>query len=242
MYHGTPDQKPASSYSIQSRLFKQHIRHLKQNGWHSACIRDLATPDLLQPKTIMITFDDGYLDNFENAYLPLMEHNMRATWFITTNVIGSHAHWMGEFDEMRMLTEEHLAEMTSNGMEIGSHTCSHPDLTSLAYTEQLKELQRSREQLEDIVDQPVTSLAYPFGRYNTDSLQAAEKSGYTFACSTRSGHQAHSESMLQLRRVTIFDGDSVSTLARKLVFADNDVSWKKMARYYTSRLASKLTG
>lgn len=241
MYHGTTFDKPSSQYSIEARLFKQHVAYLADYGWQTRLIKDLACPELLTPKTVIITFDDGYADNFEGALLPLVDHNMQATWFITTDCIGNYANWMGSNrPETRMLDRQQLREMADEGMEIGSHTCSHPDLGLLPYAEQLEQVCTSKEQLELLLESKVLSFAYPYGRYNTESVKALKKAGYQFACNVRSGWSLKGADLLAIPRVTVFSGDSKRVLARKLAFASNDVSWKTTFSYYRKRVGNKL--
>ncbi|MBL1264989.1 polysaccharide deacetylase family protein [Methylomicrobium sp. RS1] len=240
MYHGTTNNYPVSKYSIQASQFKKHLIYLRKNGWHTVCLSELCTPDDLPDKTVALTFDDGYADNFENAFLPLLENNMKATWFITTDGIGKHAEWMGPPSEQtKMLTASQLSEMSAAGMEIGSHTCSHPDLSQATFEQQARELSESKQLLEALLQKPVKGFAYPFGRYNEESLTAITATGYDWACSTRSGWFDKEPNPLLIRRVTIFADDTAAILARKLAFADNDVSWKKMANYYSQRLKAK---
>lgn len=241
MYHGTTVGKPSSQYSIEARLFKQHVTYLAENGWQTRLIKDLASPELITPRTVIITFDDGYADNFEGALIPLVDHNMKATWFITTGCIGKYAHWMGpEVTETRMLDIQQLREMADQGMEIGSHTCSHPDLSCLTYEEQLEQARTSKELLESLLNIKVQSFAYPYGRYNTESEKALKYAGYQFACSVRSGWSLKGSDLLAIRRVTVFSGDSASVFARKLAFASNDVSWGTLCSYYLKRAGNRL--
>jgi len=243
MYHGTPIDYPSSKYSIRSDRFNAHLRYLKQQGWNTALFRELHTISELPEKTVVLTFDDGYADNYEGAFLPLAENSMKATWFITTDCIGKHAHWMGPpTPKTQMLTVEQLLQMEKAGMEIGSHTCSHPDLTTLTYQQQWNEMTQSKEILESIIHGKISSFAYPYGRYNTDSIVAAKDADYRVACTVSPGWFGSEKNPLLVRRITIFANDSVSTLSRKLIFADNDVSWKKMARYYYQRINDKLIG
>lgn len=242
MYHGTPTASPITNYSLQASLFQRHLTYLKKNRWDFAKISDLLKDKHLPPQTATLTFDDGYADNFENAFLPLVENGMKATWFITTDCIGKYAQWMGPPSEQtKMLSADQLREMSDAGMEIGSHTCSHPDLPQLSFQQQLDELTRSKQLLEDLLQKPVTGFAYPFGRYNEDTLKALQAAGYQWACSTRSGWFKKEDNPFLIRRVTVFSGDTSSVLARKLNFADNDVSLKKLASYYLQRLKTKLT-
>lgn len=242
MYHGTPKGKPFSQYSIYSTQFNKHIKFFKKNNWHLITLTELQKQSDLLNNQLAVTFDDGYADNFENAFLPLIENGMKATWFITTDCIGKYAQWMGSPSEQtKMLSADQIREMSDAGMEIGSHTCSHPDLSLLPFQQQSDELTRSKHLLEDLLHKPITGFAYPFGRYNEDTLKAVRVAGYEWACSTRSGWFKKEDDPLLIRRVTIFSGDTSSVLARKLSFADNDVSLTKLADYYLQRLKTKLT-
>ncbi|MDD5578639.1 MAG: polysaccharide deacetylase family protein [Methylobacter sp.] len=192
-------------------------------------------------KTVILTFDDGYADNYEGAFLPLLDSNMKATWFITTGCIGKNADWMGPpSPQTQMLTAEQLVIMAKAGMEMGSHTCSHPDLTMLSSSQQLDEMTQSKQILESIIAGKIASFAYPYGRYNENSIATVKEAGYESACTTCPGWFRNEESPFLVRRITIFANDTVHTLARKLVFADNNVSWKKMASYYYLRINDKL--
>lgn len=242
MYHGTPDGLPDSHYSIQAHLFAEHLRYLQREGWTTILFKELQNAGALPNKSVVLTFDDGYEDNYRGAFLPLLENAMKATWFITTDCIGGHAHWLGQpSTQTRMLNAERLREMHAAGMEIASHTCSHPDLSILDPDQQRLELSKAKTVLENLLSTPVSSLAYPFGRFNEDSVTVAEQTGYSLACTTRPGWFGSETNPYMVRRIAIFSGDSVSTLARKLTFADNDVSWKKMARYYVNRVRDKLS-
>lgn len=241
MYHGTTVGKPTSQYSIEARIFKQHVAYLSDNGWQTRLIRDLGCPELLTPRTVILTFDDGYANNFEGAMLPLVDHNMQATWFITTDCIGKYATWEGPSrPETRILDRQQLREMADQGMEIGSHTCSHPDLGQLSYREQLHQVSASKELLESLIDSSVPSFAYPYGIYNSESMKAVKNAGYQFACSVRSGWSLKGLDLFAIRRVTVFSGDSTSILARKLAFAANDVSWGMLLSYYLKRAGNRL--
>ncbi|WKJ91887.1 polysaccharide deacetylase family protein [Methylomonas montana] len=242
MYHGTPGSRPDTHYSIHANLFAKHMRFLKRQGWTTALFKDLQNAQALPEKTVVLTFDDGYADNYQGAFLPLLESGMKATWFIATDCIGGHAHWLGTASKQtQMLTKEQLTEMHSAGMEIASHTCSHPDLSTLSLAQQQNELSTAKSVLEKLLSTQVTSLAYPYGRFNDDSLIAAEQAGYRLACITQPGWLGSDPNPFLVRRIAIFSGDSVSSLSRKLTFTDNEVSWQKIARYYMNRARAKLT-
>jgi len=243
MYHGTipGSGRPANKYSINSRRFRQQLDFLQEYGWNTLCVRDLARSDPLPARSVLITFDDGYKNNFENAFLPLVGQGMRATWFIVSSRIGRHAHWVGPKNpETEMLDAAQLREMAASGMEIASHTSTHPDLTAIAAGLVKQEICKSKEELEDIFGFDITSFAYPHGRYNDLAVNSVLEAGYRLACSVRSGFVNTQLEPFLLRRVTVFADDSLGAFARKLAFATNDARWGKMARYLRNRMADRL--
>lgn len=242
MYHATVlgNKKQEFIYSIDSDRLCHHLDLLKKMGWHTACIKDLERVEQLPKKTVMITFDDGFANNYDGAYLPLLRRNMKATWFITSGCIGSYSTWLDHNNNEKMLTADQLREMSFREMEIGSHTLSHPDLTTLAAPEIEKEIRQSKIQIEDIIQKPVRSFASPYGRYNHTTIDCIKDSGYLFACSVRPGWYSTTASDYELPRITIFAGDSSGVFARKLAFASNDVAWNKIVTYYKNRFLSRL--
>ena len=95
MYHGTQCRSgdPLSKYDISAERFRQHLDMLKETGWNTAHVSALLTPDVFRTKSVVITFDDGFADNYEGAYMPLVERDMVATWFIVTGCVGKIAEW-----------------------------------------------------------------------------------------------------------------------------------------------------
>jgi len=243
MYHGTIKgrRKPFSDYSTSSTKFRAQLDLLRKFGWDTRCVRDLSRPDTLPSKTAVLTFDDGYEDNYEGAYWPLLQRGMRATWFVVTSCIGSHAHWLGSRStETNLLSLDQLRNMSKNGMEIGSHTSTHPDLTTLSQSSLDREIINSRLELEDILGQKVQSFAYPFGRFDERSIRTVRRARYTHACSARPGWLHSDENLFVLRRVTIFSHDSLGDFARKLIFAENEMGFSKVIHYILRRLVSRM--
>ncbi len=244
MYHsissGNSDVK--SPWCISLDQFTQQLDLLQAYGWTSVCAHQLSKPSELPPKTVVITFDDGYANNFK-AFEELLTRNMLASWFVVTNDIGKLSSWSDtDAASAKLLETAQLLEMQAAGMEIGSHTLSHCRLTQASNKQIEIELLQSRRYLSELLDHSITSLAYPYGLYNSSILSATKLAGYQVAFTTNSGFGFVNNNPLEVRRVSIMANDSLSTFARKLTFADNDVSWKKMSHYGLSRIKCRLTG
>ena len=243
MYHGTTTgrKEPSSEYSISSSRFVAQLDLLKTLGWQTACVRDLADVQSLPPLTVIITFDDGLANTYAGAFEPLMERAMRATWFVVTGSPGAHAKWLdAPYRERAMLDHTQLITMAQAGMEIGCHTRTHPDLTTLDALSLREEIAGARADLRDLLAEDVVSFAYPYGRFNRDAVDAVRAAGFSFACSTRPGWLGATPDPYLLRRVTIFRNDSLGSFARKLAFAANDVRWRRMTKYAFNRIAARL--
>ncbi len=240
MYHGTPPDAPHSRYALNADRFRSHLELLQAHGWTVVSLGELLAGAHARPRTLAITFDDGYADNFDGAFRPLLERDMKATWFITTSCIGGHAGWDGPPSQQnRMLTAEQIREMDSAGMEIASHSHTHPDFARLSHSEQAEEARLSRSILEELLQHPISGFAYPYGRFGEETPRILREAGYEWACTTRSGWYRPEEDPYLVRRVTIFSEDTASHLARKLQFADNDVSWRRLAKYYACRIKDR---
>ena len=124
-----------------------------------------------------MTFDDGYSSDYEIVFPQLLKNNQKATFFVVTN-------WI---DEPGYLTKSQIKEMHEYGMQIGSHSLSHPNLVKVDRERASKELLDSRLFLEDLISSPVSTFAFPFG-FESPSLTALVfEKGYQFCCNSRHG-------------------------------------------------------
>lgn len=242
MYHGTPRGEPSSRYSLNETSFARQLDILSEMGWHTARISELITLETLPPKTVFITFDDGYKDNFEYAFPHLMDRGMTATWYVVTGKVGERADWLDfkNASEAVLMNARDLRSMLDAGMEIGSHTISHPDLKQCEAAHLSAEVIESKRQLEDLLSHDVATFAYPFGRFSEAAVERVREAGYRFACSVRAGFYNPEVHPLLLPRVTVFRGDSIGEFARKLIFASNDTRWRTLIQYGFARLKDRL--
>lgn len=238
MYHAvTPDaHTPAWPWAVSMRQFREQLDFLVTEGYSTPTMGELAAME--HPpggRTAVITFDDGYIDNLA-ALEELKKRGVRASWFIVSGSIGQSPHWNADGrPQGRLLNAAELRNMQADGMEIGSHSVNHPRLTELDDARLSMELVDSKSMLEDALDHEVTSFAYPYGDWNARVASATEQAGYKAACTTRTGWAMRDKHPFTLRRITVYNTDTVSTLARKLAYAANDVDWSQLIRQQFSR-------
>ncbi len=173
-YHEVTPGRENDCMNVKPEVFRRHIREFKEAGYvfiHVGDLQNLAAGLAQLPgKALLITFDDGYADNYHYAYPVLREEQVPGTFFVVSSTIGK---------ENRM-TAGQLLEMQANGMMIGSHTVNHENLTGMSAKEIDFELRTSKETLEKILGKPVCALAYPTGKVNKTVLDKA-KSCYEMA-------------------------------------------------------------
>lgn len=243
MYHAVspPGRKHAWPWSIGLRDFVAHLDFLAGEGWTTMTQDELILQGVsAPPRTVVITFDDGYADNLA-ACEQLVRRGMRATWFIVSGSVGRAPAWPDEGRPAgRLLGADDLRAFQSAGMEIGSHTVNHVRLTEVDDARIEDEMRRSKAELEDLLGATVASLAYPYGAFDARCIDAARRAGYRSACTTRTGWALHDKSAFELRRLTVFNLDTPARLARKLSLGSNDVSWSTLLRYGGARMRSRV--
>jgi len=155
---------------------------------------ELTLPD----KPVLITFDDGYIDNYTNAFPILKAYGIRATIFVVPAFVG----------KKNYLTWEQLAEMVQNGISIQSHTLNHTKLEELPDDEIRSELLNSKIVLEENLGITVNYLAYPTGTYNLHIAGIAKDVGYKGAYTIKYGGVDLGSNMYALERVPIFQTEN----------------------------------
>lgn len=244
MYHAVSAGKtrPDWPWAVSMQSFRSQLAFLADAGYQTPSMRELVeSPQRFQGKrTAVITFDDGYADNLY-ACETLSSFGMRASWFVVTGSIGRAPTWPDDGRPRgRMLNAGELCEMHSAGMEIGSHTVNHVRLTETNDDTLASELAVSKRQLEDALGNAVFSFAYPYGAWDARCAEAVAAAGYAAACTTRTGWALRDSDAYRLRRLTVFNTDTLSTLARKLAYASHAVSWTELANYYASAMGRRI--
>ncbi len=213
MYHRI-DAHTSTLPEITHRLtvlpesFARQIAWLHDRGYHAITQRELfdalVRDEHLDARPVLITFDDGYRDVFGQASEALTRLGMHATAYVITGRISGQ--------DSSFLTWPLLRSLERRGIEIGSHTVSHVDLTQLTDAALSRELRESRETLERGLGHPVQWLSYPFGSVDDRVVAAAREAGYVLAVTTVAGRTQHQGCALELRRLRILDSTTLDEL------------------------------
>jgi len=197
-YHSIHDDGPRW-LTVKPSLFEQQLATLRRHGWRSGGAADLealATGSPLPGPTAFLTFDDGYADNYTTALPLLREHGLIAMFFLLPEHLdGSAFEWPEVAEDqrrhpetMRSLTWEQVETMAEAGMEFGSHSVTHSHLPELGDEELRQELLDSRRTIAGRLGS-CTTLAYPFGHWDSRVAAAAKAAGYSFAFTLPRAHQ-----------------------------------------------------
>lgn len=247
MYHSLGEARSEEElrYCCSPKLFARQMQWLRASGYRvlplRSVVRGVTGLEPLPPQAVAITFDDGFADFREHAVPILTRNGFPATVFVVSGYIGHTNEWMQArgFPARPLLSAPALRELSAHGIEVGSHTRTHPRLDELVNNEVEAELRDSRKALEDILGSPVRYFAYPYGRFN-DAVRKAVSETYEAACSTRSGFNRRGDDHYAIRRLEIRGGDSLWTFRQKLRFGAHDANAWFALTYYGRRLASRL--
>lgn len=234
---------PNMSGSLTPKRFAEQLDWLTQNGYEVVTFSELAArleAGLASHRLVAITFDDGYIDNYEYAFQLLLERKMKATFFVVTSMIADRPLSSREgrclYPDREMMTKGHVREMAAVGMEVASHTRSHVHVKNVyrrSYQEAWDEVHKSRLELEDILALPITSFAYPNGQlgvFDQNTRHMIQESGYHYAATTMWGPISKDYNVFELPRMEIRETDSLEIFVQKIT-----------GRYDFMRMYSQLT-
>ncbi len=199
MYHkiGVPPSGPAlKNLWVSKCAFTTQLRYLLDRGYETMLFSELRDAEAgripMPARPLLITFDDGYADNFETALPVLRQMGMKANIFLVLEGMDRHNSWHDPNTEpwQRMLTWAQTAEMQSSGLvEFGSHTMRHACLTKLTLDEARWEIVESKKRLENRLDREILAFAYPYGAgaYDPAVRSLVREAGYRYDFGVRQG-------------------------------------------------------
>ena len=226
MYHMVSEPVPGASFNklrVPPAEFERQLKWLKANGWQFAFLSELAAP--VAPKTVVLTFDDGYRDNYTAAHPLLVRYNAKATLFLVVDRFDrdwSRAkkphHDSGELAAVPKLTDEDVRAMLASGAwELGAHTLTHPLLPALPAKQRREEIASAKDALERAFGVDVWAFAYPFGIFEDEDVAAVRQAGYRFAVTTRQGVSMDTQAdALTLKRVKVSGKDGTFAFGLRL--------------------------
>lgn len=210
LYYHSIKSVPKNELCMPPDKFEKQIAYLSQHGYHSVTLTQLYDffygNGQLPEKPIVITFDDGYKDNYTTAFPILKKYSFTATVFVITSNVG----------HSNNLSWSQLKDLTHNGWLVESHTVSHYDLTKLDSTKLAHELKDSKTSIEKQLGTTVDFFAYPSGQFNEKVEKAVKNAGYLMASTTQRGWANRAMNPLLIHRVYCFASMGIAEFGRRV--------------------------
>ena len=202
MYHAINDDT-STSLNVNPVIFSRQIAFLEKEGYNVISLKrfveGVKNKGKFPPKTVVITFDDGFEDNFVYAFPVLAKYKMPATIFLITKYVGKREGY---------LTWDQVLLMKGNGIDFGGHTRDNIYLPSLADEKELwEQIAGCREDIARKADYEAEFFCYPSGGFNEKVKETVIKAGYEGACTTNRGFDRYNKDVFELRRVKITNSD-----------------------------------
>jgi len=227
MYHRVVTEVPTNSrhgiwVTVQS--FEQNLISLKRHGYSPITFEQyqlfLNGEFILPNRPVILTFDDGYEDNYTHAFPLLKKYGFSAVIFLVANSMRRTNFWDADEPQEPLMTDKQIREMSTAGIGFGSHTITHPNLTQCSLEQIKKELVDSKQMIEQLTGKEIISLAYPYGAVNESIKSITAETGYKFGVATNSGPLKFYEDLFEIRRTQVFP------------WTDRLGFWKKTQRWY----------
>jgi len=227
MYHRIVSEAQKYSHHgiwVTAQSFEQNLISLRQRGYSSITFKQyqlfLNREFTLPNRPVILTFDDGYEDNYTLAFPLLRKYGFSAVIFLVANATRRTNFWDIDEPKVQLLNEKQICEMSTAGIEFGSHTVTHPNLSQCSPEQIRKELVESKQVIERMTGREIISIAYPYGAVNGTIKSIAAETGYKFGIATNSGPLKFYEDLFEIHRAQIFP------------WTDRLGFWKKTQQWY----------
>ena len=220
-YHRVTDAHPNDRLCVPVARFAEQMRWLHDAGYQTVsflqAVQFAGAAAELPSKAVVITFDDGFEDNFRYAYPAMGRYGFTGCFFVPSEFVASQSN--GHLPEDRPMSWAQLRELLQAGHEIGAHSVSHVKLTTIIAEQMVQEVRGSKRMLEQGLEHPVDFFCYPAGDYNAAVRDAVQASGYFGACTVKPGANHPRTDRFALKRTEISAFDTLRDFEKKLAGA-----------------------
>ena len=198
--------------------FRKVLHYLNEHGYSTISLQSLFNPEFIFPsKPIVLTFDDAYESFYTHTHPIMNEFGYTGTIFIISNYVGKKNDWdvnLG-WKTFQHLNWEQILDLKNQGYEFGSHTVHHPNLTRIDDRWMQYELEKSKFDIEEKLNEQIEFISFPFGRYNKKVVQFCLKIGYVKGCGFLRNYREKKESFV-IERKAYYLFDRVCNIQPKL--------------------------
>lgn len=224
LYHSVQDNPPGSfgPWAVGCQRFSDHMDKLVELGYTGMSIDQLVNlvraGSPVPEKTALVTFDDGFEDFASNAWPVMKARGIAATLYVTAGAVGGQSKWLEPMGagQLPMLDNEAIRALANDGVEIGAHSMTHPQLDCVGRGRASNEIVDSKHALESILGRPVNSFAYPHGYHDQAVKKMVIDAGYTSAAAVRNALSHAQDDPFALARFTVMGDCTVEHLENVL--------------------------
>jgi len=199
MYHSIDDQQARVKLSVSTQEFRRQMKYLKKR-YDIVSLERLAdmikSGEKLPRNIVAVTLDDGCLDNYTNAFPILKEYKIPATIFVVSSYIGKPG----------FLNHVQVKEMSDAGIDIESHSVTHPHMEELTKNELKREISDSKKAIESITGKTIYTFCFPFGGFNDDAREILKEEGFKAAFITMPRDNSIALDLYRIKRIKIAPG------------------------------------
>ncbi|MVZ91666.1 polysaccharide deacetylase family protein [Microbacter sp. ANSKLAB05] len=223
LYHSVTDSPTPGfeKFTVHPHQFESHLDCLLEDDRLVMSLGEIAahmrsgTP--LPEGAMAVTFDDGLADFARHAWPRLRVRAMPTTLYPVAGLIGDRSSWLpGEAGRMRMLTADELSELADDGVEIGAHSMTHPQLDLVPLARARQEIVESKDVLEQMLGRPVTTFAYPHGHHTRAVKELVAEAGYRSAAAVRDMFSHERDDVFAIARLTVTGAATTADVGRLL--------------------------
>jgi peptidoglycan/xylan/chitin deacetylase (PgdA/CDA1 family) len=224
----------APNITITPERFREIVAWLADHGYTGVSARDClqgeSRREAISGKPVVITFDDAYASIAEHALPVLKSYGFRATVFVVTSLIGRTNEWdTPKWRALPLMDADQIRAWAACGIEFGSHSCRHYDLTTLGESELRREIAPSHDELANVTGEPVVSFAYPFGEHNRTVRRVVAQT-FPLAFTTYKGVVTPNTDPMLCARIEIMPNHTARRVGLYLQFAEAAGLWGRMLR------------
>lgn len=198
MYHSICNDDPNNSLMIPTEMFAEQMEWLRENDFTAMSMDEVIeamNTGKVPKRPVLITFDDGYADNYINAFSELKNNNLKGTFFIISDTITEEGGYY--------MSTSMLKEMKEAGMEIENHTANHLELNNLSREDAIDSIKRGQEFLRSVIGSNGNYLCYQVGRYSDETIEIQKELGIKAALTTQGGISSIADGKYELKRIRI---------------------------------------
>lgn len=215
-YHSVTDEATDDENEKELRVpvakFKEQMKYLKDNNYYTLSMDEfygyVKNGDKVPEKSVLITFDDGFKNNYDNAFPIMKEYGLKGSVFVITSMVDKVGLYM---------TSDEISAISKDGfIDVESHTVGHEKLSQISKEDTMKTLKDSKVFLEKYSGKKVDTIAYPFGIYDEATINSVKEAGYTMGFTTEMGWAKPKSDLYRIPRVYVNAKKDMNTFVDRL--------------------------